>query len=108
LTKPATANKPATFHHISRVSDLQKRIIAALPDADSPALTVADIFAKLDIRPTPSARAVMSRSLVRLESRGLIQRWDAMWHPGLGGGRRTLQGNGSLWTRHRAPFGAAA
>ena len=83
-------NKVPGKNLINRLSPLQAAVLAALPRREQP-IKIAEIFARLGVtRPTASQRAAMSRSLVRLAARGLVEQWVA---------QRVLPGHGSRWRK---------
>ena len=66
------------------ISRLQRGILETLSKNDRP-VPASAILSDLTSNPTPSQRATLSKALVRLAERGLVDRWvTEIYRPGKG------------------------
>jgi hypothetical protein len=92
MTDAAGPEHPRRCEAVNTVAKGDRvNLLAALPRPHEAPVRVFELFRRLGVeRPTNSQRASLSRSLARLEARGLVERWGA---------GRCLEGHGSFWRR---------
>lgn len=83
-TPVEAVNKVPEGNRLNRLSELQRGILAVLPDASGRPICSGEILKRLDAPATAATRASLSRALRRLEQRGLVYRGAGWFRPGRG------------------------